>query len=272
MKKFGFMKKFVGGSWLVVFLLSMMVVPAFADQYPYLTLQDSADFTIVKPQLSSESVTAVGLDANFVKQTISDPQNISWSSSNSNVAYVTPSSGATVNIWNLAEGEATVTASYTNDDNTVVTCPINVVTERRFNPVNEVNDVDVIVKGSNGSGIDINLADVTIPKFNLTEVFGSAFNDDDVLKMDPTALHALLYVLELEKDDDNYAYGDPGWDWDWVPNNVTITSEGSYVSVIANDASGWPVGWKFKVNGTEPESAASINKVTANGSVTWEYR
>ncbi len=273
------MNKIIGGSILVIFSLSLMVVPVFADNYSYLTFQDSADFVVIKPQLSSETVTAVGFDGE--KLIISDPENIRWSSSNPNVAYVTPSSGATVDIWTLAErGDATVTARYVSDNNTprnihddtVCSCSVKVIVdERTVNPVNEVNDVDVIVKGSNGSGIDINLADVTIPKFNLTEVFGSAFNDDDVLKMNPTALHALLYVLELEKDDDNYTYGDPNWDWDWVPTHVTLDSEGSYVKIIDGDGSNWPIGWNAEVDGELCHYPPSISPVSANGSVYWHY-
>lgn len=273
------MKKLLTGALLAVFLLALAVTPAFgtgADTYPYLTFQDSADLTIVKPASDSESVTAMGLDSNWQKQAISDPQNITWSSSDSNVAYVYPTAGATVTIYTVAEGEATVTASYTCADNSVITCPANVVVERTTNPVALATDVDVTIVGdTGGSGINISKTGqnaVDVPWFSLQDVFGSTFNEDDVLTMDPTAMHALLYTLELEKDDDGYVWGDPGWDWDWVPNNVTVISEGSYVQEIDGDVSGWPTGWKFKVNNVELDAAASIAKITNDDEVDWAFR
>lgn len=86
------MKKLVKSMLLLVFLLALTAAPAFAgqDTYPYLTFEDSADFTVVAPQISYEVIRAVGLDASFVKHDISDPENITWSTTDQNVAFIIP--------------------------------------------------------------------------------------------------------------------------------------------------------------------------------------
>lgn len=196
------------------------------------------------PQICYEVIRAVGLDASFVKHDISDPENITWTTTDQNVAYIIPDDD-TVYVVCLDEGTATVTASYTCADSTVITCPCNVVVERRNNSVNMVNNVNVTIKEipplGNPPNFDISRSSqdnptdpINVPLFALTSIW-PGIDDDDVLTKDPTALHALLYTLEVEKDDDNYVWGDQGWDWDWVPNNVTLQSEGSYVGVARDD-------------------------------------
>lgn len=270
------MKKSVVCLLSLVMLLTLLPMAAYAATgaatYPYLTFQDSNDFTIVGPQISYEEIKAVGLDASFVKHDIPDPWNVTWTSNNPIVAFPVPTFGDTNYVVLLDEGEATVTASYTCADGTVITCPSNVVSERRNNPTSVVNSVSVKVYGSPGSGIEINLPSLNVPLFTLKSVFGPDFDDADVLTKDPTALHALLYALELELDDDDFVWGDPGWDWDWVPGNVTIISQGSYVMTIGGDTSGWPVGWKYKLNDVELEKASSIAKLTTGSSVDWAFR
>ncbi|MCL6610366.1 MAG: hypothetical protein K6T66_02360 [Peptococcaceae bacterium] len=277
------MKKLARSTLLMAFLLALMAVPAFAgaDTYPYLTFEDSQDFTVVAPRISYEVIRAVGLDANFVKHDISDPENITWTTSNQNVAFIIPVED-TVYVVCLNEGTATVTASYTCADNTVITCSSNVVVERRSNPVNMVNNVSVTIKEipplGNPPNFDIsrssqdNPADpINVPLFSLTSIW-PGIDDDDVLTKDPTALHALLYTLEVELDDDNYLWGEQGWDWDWVPNNVTLQFEGSYVYQIGAHQSGWPTGWKFKVNDTEYDIASSIVKINSGDKkVDWAF-
>ncbi len=273
------MKKLFGSALLLVFLLALMATPAFAgaDNYPYLTFEDSADFTIVAPRISAESITARGLDANFVKQVISDPININWASSDTNVARVLPARGATVIVTARNVGRATITASYECADGTVIECPANVVVERRINPSTGVDDVEVTVLGDPaGSGIDIDLTGddaVDIPMFSLKDVFGSGFDDSDVLQMDPSALHALLYTLELTLGDGQTIPDWHNWNWTWVNSHgVVITSQGSYVQEIDGDVSGWPVGWKFMVNGDELEAASSIAEIQDTDEVDWAFR
>lgn len=269
------MKKLLRGILLLVFLLALTATPAFAgaDTYPYLTFQDSADFTIVAPRISYEDITARGLDSTYTKQVISDPQNITWTSSDEDVALVVPDFGATAYVIALSEGQAVITASYTCADNTVIECPANVVVERRNNPVNLVQDVDITIVGDpNGSGINISRTKtganpVDVPLFSLTSIW-PGIDDADVLSTDPTALHALLYTLEEEMDDDNFTWGDPGWDWDWVPNNVVVTSQGAYIQAIGGDQ----YGWHFTVNGVEPAYAASIYKVNDTAPVGFNFQ
>ena len=275
------MKKLLRSTLLLVFLL-LMAAPAFADTYPYLTFQDSEDFTIVKSIGDSESITARGLDSSYQKQTISNPANITWATSNASVALfydevndvqVSTITGATVQVDLVGQGEATITASYTCDNNTVITCPANVVVERTSGPVSQVSGIDVTIVGDpNGSGIDIDLTgdnnDVDVPLFSLKDVFGSSFDDSDVLKMDPSGLHAALYALELEEDDDNITWGQPGWDWDWVPSHVTLLSQGSYIAEIDGDQ----YAWTYEINGVDPgDKAISIIKLNTDGSVELRF-
>lgn len=270
------MRKSLGLSIILTLMLVLFLAPAaFADQYPYLTFESSDDFTIVDYADEIATVKAVGLDANFIKHEITNPGNITWTTSKAAVADfggVNTVTGASATITLNAEGEAIITASYTNDDGSIITCPCNIVVERLDTPVTQASGVKIWVKGDvQGSGIDI-YEELIVPLFNLTEIYGPSFDDSDVLKKDPTALHALLYALELEKGNNTVIYGDPAWNWNWVKDNVTILNQGTYVFEIAGDESGWPIGWKFMVNDIEEEKAASIVKIEDNSKVDWAFR
>ncbi len=274
------MKKVLCGTLLVFFVLSIFAVNTFAATYQFISFTDSNDFTIVKQDTGiTENISVVGYKADYT----SEPVNATWTTSNSNVAKflvngqeVVSATGSNVTVKLVGVGEAVITATYdslTVPSNIVVedknAVPKNVVPSDIVVNVDGIDAPDTIFNGNNGLITCFDIADVVNTKGQ-----GSA----DVLTKDVTALHALLYALEVENDDDNVVdMTDPAWDWDWVtPSRVTVSSEGTYVEKIAGDDgyTGYPNGWQFKVggvNGTSPEKAASILKLEDNKSTAWKF-
>ena len=140
-----------------------------------------------------------------------------------------------------------------------------------------VSSISVEVDFS-GTANDFTQSGLTVPLFSLDDVFGTGFDDGDVLKKDPSAMHALLYALELENDRDGTDdITNPDWDWDWVSANVTVTSEGTFVTKITPDTNDATTGWQYEVKPSsgsyaDPGYAASIYELNASDSVKWEYK
>lgn len=111
---------------------------------------------------------------------------------------------ATVEIQ--AQGRAAITATY-HAPGGDISVSSYVVSERLLLPDQQETgiNIEVVSDPSNISNPDnFTLSNKTVKPFDLNTVFGSSFDDADVLKMDPSALHALLYALEYQYDDDNY--------------------------------------------------------------------
>lgn len=247
---------------------------ASVTNYPYITMDDSDDFTVVKNVsggTANASVKVVGMDSSYVKHDFTGEEDdyLTWSSDNTSVATVSPGSGnATATISVLDEGSATVTITYDTPTADPVTVTCFVVGEDTI--TNSVAGIDVTVDGSGDSqsnpASNFSLTNLTVYRFEL-DMFDPAIDDADVLKRSPSALHALLYALELNNDDDAYFYTDANWDWDWVPDHVTLDYEGSYVVEINGDE----YSWEYTVNSSDPGHAASAHKLSANDEVDWDF-
>lgn len=270
------MKKSILSVLLALALVCLFSTAAFAVDYPYITVDNSDDFTIVVNVAGGDvtlpAITVVGLDSNYDKHAFDPTEvgDITWSiPGGSNVARlvdggseVTTLNGtdsAVIRVKN--EGAVTVTVTYDTDTADPVSVPIFVVGEDSI--TNSVSGIDVEVNGDTAGFVDQD--NLTVPLFDLKDVFPGFSDDDvaDVLKKNPGALHALLYALELENDPDT---GNP-WDWDWVSNNVEIISQGSYVAAIVDD---W-YGWAYTIDGDDPEHAASAHKLSNNDEVVWTF-
>ncbi|SFG56882.1 protein of unknown function [Desulfotomaculum arcticum] len=252
---------------------SLQAMPVFADDQDIvmLTLDDSKDFTVVGAADYKEGMKVVGLDSSYQKLTIQNQAGISWFTSDAAVAKFldedeeeqTSITGTdTVTVLLTGPGRATITATFNG-----MTIDSNVMVEETTQDPDAEN-IDVQVVGIDSESFTFNDLDVDL--FSLKDdVFGSGFDDADVLKEDATALHALLYALELKYDPDE---GEP-WDWDWVAGNtnVVISSEGSYVEKIEDDVNDGTTGWQYTVNNQDPGYAGSIYELNDGDSVVWEY-
>lgn len=275
------MKKTALRLLLALALVCLFSTAAFAADYPYITLDNSDDFTIVVDvsggDVTLPAITVVGLDSSYDKHSFDPAEmgDITWSipggSSVARLVYggneVTTLSGTDSAVIRVKdEGAVTVTVTYDTDTADPVSVPIFVVGEASV--TNSVSGIDVEVNGDTAGSFSQN--NLTVPRFDLKSVFTGFSNYDvaDVLKNSPSALHALLYVLELENGyDGTDDITDPLWDWDWVSNNVEIISQGSYVSGIASD---W-YGWAYTIEGDDPEHAASAHQLNTDDEVVWTF-
>ncbi|MCR4435130.1 MAG: hypothetical protein QHH06_07080 [Clostridiales bacterium] len=283
MKKATITKRVLGFTMALAMMLSMFSTTAFATTPPrsaYDLGVNGNDWTIVADQNTVlDPITVFAYSDNTYMNTFSfdsdEYQYIHWTSSNPSVATVNPagySDTATITTGST-EGEATIYINYDNEIDTDVTIPINVVVEGTT-VTDSVDNVNVSIDGTGDAlgnpDTNFTLTGVDVPLFSLKDdVFGSGFDDGDVLKKTPTALHALLYALELH----NGGHGtsditDPNWNWDWVQNNVTVDYQGTYVVTIDGDS--W--SWEYNIGGgTPPAQSASIYKLAGGESVNWVY-
>lgn len=271
---FNFKKK-IGMVLSTACLLSLTATSAFA--YQGVTVADSDDFTIVGAAFDEEVVGAQLLDDSWQKVDITDASKVTWTSSDD----------ATVKVWdpdaNGGRGgwaasvsgitetklrfenssqhlDAVVTIDY---DNETYTCPINIAKELS-SPETSRTGIDVTIDGVNVT--DFTTTGITVNNTDLNDIFGVGLDDDDVLKNQPTAMHALLKALQDEFGTSN---------WDWVSSNVTVGTEGSYVEEIGSDENDWTNGWQFKVkdgaNWVDPGKAASIYRLANDEEIKWEF-
>jgi hypothetical protein len=268
------MKKRILAVLLAVGLVFLFAPTALAINYEYITLDESEDYTFVLDasggSVTTSSIHVLGMDSSYNTYEIStaDEANLTWTIPSTAAAEFAGTGLKTLTGTDTAaitvtapDQEFTVTVTYTNDGIPDAVVTIFVAAEGTGSDY--VTGIDVDVTGDTAGTVDQD--NLTVPLFDLKDVFFTFGDDDvaDVLKNSPSALHALLYALELQKDPDT---GNP-WDWDWVSNNVEIISQGSYVSGIASDY----YGWTYTVNGDDPEHAASAHALNDNDDVVWIF-
>ncbi|MCT4564851.1 MAG: hypothetical protein N4A68_11145 [Maledivibacter sp.] len=269
------MKKGLSMLLVVFMMVTVLAVPAFADDgcttYPYITLADGDDFTIVKQGIGiTEYVKAVGLDSSYVKHGFTDIEKeyLTWETSDDSVVKFKKGRKTVskledtdeVTIKTMGSGNATITITYdTPDDNPVsVTCYV-VVEGTTY--TGDVTGISVKVDGDTVG--DFTKSNLTVEEFDLDDVFGQGFDDADVLQYSPSGLHALLFALELQNDSDGCTdVDDANWDWDWVSANVKLDSQGSYVLKIGND-----YYWEYYLNTQYGTHTASATELSNNDSI-----
>ncbi|MCG8483133.1 MAG: hypothetical protein MJA31_07480, partial [Clostridia bacterium] len=240
------MKKTLSFLLITILMMSVFGLTAFADDgcttYPYITLADSADFTIVTQGLANyKTVKVQGLNASWTKVdfTATEKDYITWTTSNgSNVRFLdgfnlkTSLSGtdtATIVVFATATADATVTITYDTPDDDPVSVTSYIYAEGT-STTSSVSNIDVVVDAS-GAANDFTSPGLNVPLFNLLDE-GIVTDDDDVLHQAPSALHALLYALEIYHSTETTSTNINNFDWNWVKANVVIESEGSFVKKI----------------------------------------
>lgn len=237
------------------------------DNIANLTLDDGRDFSVVNEIGHVEEIRAIGASADWqTKIEIPDTENIKWTTSDDKVAQVMGVGDiAYVNL--VGEGEATITVTY--NDKTVTS---KIVVERKEANKKIANITVEVDENQDGIIQDeekyINATDVDV--FSLKDELG--IDDTDVLKNDPTALHALLQALEIKNDEDGISDG-----YDYVKSeiekgNLLIKSEGSYMEILLGTKNNYSKGWQYKINDKEQDRTSSIYKLKEGDTVKFEYR
>lgn len=271
-------------------LVVTMCIPAFAATparvFPYVTFDDSKDFTIVNQGIVTyeSNITLKGLDASYQKVDFDEDelQYITWTSDSIRVTLYDKNdpwnfgdniSGTdTIGALIFAQGASYITATYAPTVAGTQSVSSYVVSE--FISTSSVSGINVSINGDQSG--DISATNQTIPLFSLDTVFDDPnYDDADVMQLSPTALHALLYVLENYHSaqdpaysNDGYTVNDAGY-WDWVRENVTVESSGSYVSRIGADSYGWTFNY-----GNPPayvDHAASATGLSSGNTVEFNF-
>lgn len=249
--------------------------------YPSITFEDSNDFTIVKDPSVVETLKAMGLTASWNKSafTSDEIQYLTWRTSDPSVIkfnYWGFFSASTlrgreeVKLKTVGSGNATITVTYNPPNGNPVSVSSYVVVENG----QVISNISGVTTKVTGTVATTQLETTkTIPLFSLKDIYGNSFDDSDVLKCTPTAIHAILYNLELKNDPDNaISINDPSWDWDWVQENVTITSQGSYINGISPDIASGTTGWQYSINGVDGTKSSSVVDLSNGINVHWDFK
>ncbi|SKC45893.1 hypothetical protein [Maledivibacter halophilus] len=272
------MKKRLSMLLVAFMLVAVLGVPSFADDgcttYPYITLADSNHFTIVKQGTgATEIVQAVGLDSSYIKHGFTNEEEayLKWTTSDSSVVKFVKGrktvslleGESQVTLKTVGTGSAVITVTYdTPDDNPVSVTSYVVVEGTSY--TGDVTNISVKAQANGTTYCD--QTGLTVEEFSLETIFGSSFDDSDVLQNSPSGIHALLFALELEKDPDGCtSISDSNWDWDWVSANVELDSQGSYLLKIGND-----YYWEYYLNNQYGEHASSAVQLDDYDSVRFE--
>ncbi|GEM_PF-2292931 len=277
------MKKISVGLLISMLMMAMLAMPVMAAvDYPMITLEDSEDFTVVGEIDDSESMTVLGLDDNFQTHPLgSDEQYVTWTTSDEDVVLFDDGSDYidtiyetdTVDVVLVGEGTSIITATYDTPNANPVTVTSYVVVEGST-VTSSISGIDVAVEGFNTPEFTLN--SLTVPLFSLVDA-GITDNDDDVLKNTPSVLHAFLYALEIQNSDETTSTPIEDFDWDWVIDNVDITSEGSYVSAVGADNGNinFSRGWQYGIDSLDPNNrpdhAASVQPLSTGNEIYWGF-
>ncbi len=259
MKRNNIFKRSLSLLMVMIMVLGMTIMPTFAaGQLAMLTL-NADDFTIVGDIGDTKSITMTnGLDSSYQKVDI-EGSKVQWDSSDPTVVEIISTSStaktSTVNFELKKAGEVKLTASYT--DPGVQLVHSNIVIEGPAE--GPVSNIEVTIVDDEGTTV----REKTISSLDVFDLatsyvdggFGANFDDADVLKNNPSALHALAKVLTPKERED-----------------ADITSQGTYIQEMLGLEGEWNSetnsfwGWQYRVNGEEPDKAASIyqleNKMT----------
>ncbi|WP_236860368.1 DUF4430 domain-containing protein [Candidatus Formimonas warabiya] len=258
-------------------LFCLSATAALADDprdFIYIYPDESANYNFVfdvsDGSVDTPEIHLIGMLSDYTEDelTAEEAARLTWSVPGTDAATLSAASGNDVVITVTGRDEdITVTATYDNPTTADISVPIFLVGEDEDDTASTVSSINVTVDGYTVP--DVNLPNYTIPLFDVGTVTGD--NDNDVLNYNPSVIHAALYALEVANDNDAYVWGDPNWDWDYVtPANVTLISEGAYLSAVYSDNStnGY---WMFTVNSADPGHAASAHQLHANDSIAWTY-
>ncbi|MBF8982531.1 DUF4430 domain-containing protein [Lutibacter sp. B2] len=249
---------------ILTLVLSFAGISAFADGgIEKITFKDGSMFTVSLEEGDSFKYDIKGLaknpDGSYRKVDISDPQNITWATSNPSVVdFDGSASGKIVSVEAGAEGKAKITATYNG---------MSVVSNVTVTPKSikaTVKNISVTVKGEKTSTFTVDIA--SLDNFSLKKVYGNSYNDSGVMQDKVTALHAFLYALEEHYDAGGVADG-----WQWVPNNVVVGYNGAFVSKVGTDVNYGMTGWMYKVNGELPMHAASQHVMNKGDQERWGF-
>ena len=252
MKRFKDVRRSLSMLLVMVMILAMTAVPTLANSQLAMLTLDSSNFTIVGNINDIHVIEAKGLDSSYGSAPV-DPTKVVWESLNPSVATVSQS-GAEATVTLVGVGEAEVRASYT--DSGVAPVSSNIVVEGPAE--GPVNSIKITIKDDQGTTVvETTLNDFDV--FSLKTVYGSSFDDADVLKNNPSVLHALVKAL-----------GDD-------PSKAVISSGGSYVDGILgifseyDPATGSYLGWHYRVNGSLPDKSASMYQLKTGDTIEWFY-
>jgi hypothetical protein len=248
--------------------------------YPNVTFADSSDFTIVRSNNTPESIKAMGLNSSWKKVSFTNAEipYLTWKTSDPSVIQfdywwifgaATISGRDQVSLKTKGDGEATITLTYNPPNGSPVTVKSFVVVEGG----QTISSISSITTNFDGKTMNDFTKKGSVPLFSLKDIYGQGFNDNDVLKKSPSALHALLYNLELKNGNHPSvtSISAAGWNWDWVKKNVIIESEGSYVKKIGTDVNSYSEGWQYKINNQKIDHASSASKLNIGNSINWTY-
>lgn len=278
------MKKKILALLLMAALFCFAATPALASprEFTYIYPDSSDDYTFVfnvsGDSVSTSAINIIGMLPDYSEDELTAEEAVllRWSIPNDDAAQFSngqktyTGNGPVITVTGRDEG-ITVTCYYDYDDDNVQdatepSVPIFLVGETNADSSSSVSNITVIINGNTVP--DVNYTG-TIPIFDVGTVTGD--DDTDVLNNNPSVIHAALYALEVANDDDDYVWGDAGWDWDYVtPANVTLISQGGYLSAVYNDSSANGY-WLFEVNSADPGHAASAHQLHANDTITWTY-
>lgn len=264
MRKNSIFKRSLSLLMVMIMVLGMTIIPTFAaGQLAMLTL-NSDDFTIVGEIGDTKSITMTnGLDSSYGPVSI-EGSKVQWDSSNSEVVEVTDvthtDNTSTVEFRLHKAGEVKLTASYADSGVQSVHSNIVVVGQSE----GPVSNIEVTIVDEEG----ISVREETISSLDVFDLatsykdggFGVGFDDADVLKNNPSALHALAKVLTpVERED------------------ADIISQGTYIQKMLGLEGTWNSdtnsfwGWQYKVNGSIPDKAASIYQLGDNMTIEFFY-
>ncbi len=228
------MKKIFSMVLVITLVLGFGGIQSFAVSIDDITFDNGTMFSVGLGINEEFTYTAKGLEGGS-KVDISDPQNISWTTSNSSVVdFVGSTTGETVTVEAKSAGKAVITATYNG-----MSVESNVFTANGYS-YDYVQNISMQVIGETTDNFTINIP--FLNNFSLKDVFGSSYNDSGILKDEVTAMHALLYALEVYYDTEGLTDG-----WDWVSANVEVGYNGAFVSKIGADSNYGMTGWMYKI-------------------------
>jgi len=266
------MKKKVLAMLLMAALFCITATAALAapTQLVYIYPEDSGQFTwvfdVTDGPVSTDPIFIIGMDTNYQVHELTEEEEglLLWTIPSDDAAQFsngqkTYTGNEPVITVTGRDEDITVTCYYDYNQNGIdssdISVPIFLVGEHDNDASSSVSEITITINGEDVD--DFTLTNQTINRFDVSAATGGD-DDTDVLKKNPSVVHALLQALNS-----HYGAG-------WTATNVDLMSEGGYVSDIDGDGSddGY---WLYEVNDADPGHAAGAHQLHPGDVVTWTF-
>lgn len=252
----------------VLMILSVFAPAVFAEEAgePAMLTLDSDNFTIIDEIGTNKVIQLKALDSNYKPTTLSptDKANAKWfligfNEKPEDVQDQTVTENNVVKLEAVDGEPDKVKIDLKGVGETKLVAKVDKRPDLGY-----IHSNIVVEKAGKGEAVNVSVR-VDLPDkqgtYETIKVEPGEINNAKTLLKTPTALHALDAITNLSSEVESQYHG----------YSYEVAEGSDFVTTINGITPTWPAGWKFSVNGEEPDRSAGISALNNGDYVHWYY-